>query len=188
MFIKDVFIPDCNRRFARKPEQEGSAFVAIPGVDLRETLCVQAERRVGNDNCVSFNRLKLQIPESLLRPQLRVAKRQASPVPRRHPRHLPRAKMPGPVRQKGSNRGRKKAARIRSAAEEQNHKHRTNDVRPIPDKLISYRHPRDPVRKRKKGSIRVICAMESQIKSLMPGFSRSSESGRKPFGKQFNRS
>lgn len=67
-FIRDVFIPDYNRRFARKPEQEGSAFVAITGVDLREILCVQTERKVGNDNCVSFNRLKLQIPESPLRP------------------------------------------------------------------------------------------------------------------------
>jgi len=37
------------------------------GVDLREILCVQEERQVGNDNCVSFNRLKLQIPESPLR-------------------------------------------------------------------------------------------------------------------------
>lgn len=68
VFIRDVFIPGYNARFARKPEQEGSAFVAIPGVDLREILCIQAERKVGNDNCVSFNRLKLQIPESPLRP------------------------------------------------------------------------------------------------------------------------
>jgi transposase len=67
-FIRDVFIPDYNRRFARKPEQEGSAFVAITGVDLREILCVQEERKVGNDNCVSFKRMKLQIPESPLRP------------------------------------------------------------------------------------------------------------------------
>ena len=50
-----------------KAGQEGSAFVAIPGVDLGEILCVQEERQVGNDNCVSFNRLKLQIPESPLR-------------------------------------------------------------------------------------------------------------------------
>ena len=66
-FIRDVFIPDYNARFAVKAEQQGSAFVAIPGVDLREILCVQEERQVGNDNCVSFNRLKLQIPASPLR-------------------------------------------------------------------------------------------------------------------------
>jgi transposase len=66
-FIRDVFIPDYNARFAVKAEQQGSAFVAIPGVDLGEILCVQEERQVGNDNCVSFNRLKLQIPASPLR-------------------------------------------------------------------------------------------------------------------------
>jgi transposase len=68
IFIRDVFIPDYNRRFAREAEQEGTAFVAIPGVNLGEILCVQEERRVGNDNCASYNRLKLQIPESPLRP------------------------------------------------------------------------------------------------------------------------
>jgi transposase len=67
-FLREVFIPDYNNRFARKAEQEGTAFVAIPGVDLTEILCLQEERKVGNDNCVSFNTLKLQIPESPLRP------------------------------------------------------------------------------------------------------------------------
>jgi transposase len=67
VFIRDVYIPAHNARFAVKAEQEGSAFVAIPGVDLGEILCIQEERQVGNDNCVSFNRLKLQIPASPLR-------------------------------------------------------------------------------------------------------------------------
>ena len=66
-FLRDLYIPAHNARFAIKAEQEGTAFVAIPGVDLREILCVQEERQVGNDNCVSFNRLKLQIPASPLR-------------------------------------------------------------------------------------------------------------------------
>lgn len=66
-FLHDVYIPAHNARFAVKAEQEGSAFVAIPGVDLGEILCVQEERQVGADNCVSFNRLKLQIPASPLR-------------------------------------------------------------------------------------------------------------------------
>ena len=67
VFLRDVYIPAHNARFAVAAEQEGSAFVAIPGVDLAEILCVQEERQVGNDNCVSFNRLKLQIPASPLR-------------------------------------------------------------------------------------------------------------------------
>jgi len=49
-------------------EQEGSAFIAVPGLNLAEILCVQEERVVGNDNCVSFLNRKLQIAESSLRP------------------------------------------------------------------------------------------------------------------------
>lgn len=66
-FIRDIYIPAHNRRFAVNAEQEGSAFIAIPAIDLGEILCIQEERQVGNDNCVSFNRLKLQIPASPLR-------------------------------------------------------------------------------------------------------------------------
>jgi hypothetical protein len=40
------------------------AFTLVPGVDLEEILCVEEERRVGNDNCVSDRTLKLPIPES----------------------------------------------------------------------------------------------------------------------------
>ena len=35
-FIRDVYVPAHNARFSVKAEQEGSAFVAIPGVDLNE--------------------------------------------------------------------------------------------------------------------------------------------------------
>ena len=48
-------------------EQEGSAFVAVTGVDLAEILCVQEERQVGNDNTVVFHKVRLQIPPSPLR-------------------------------------------------------------------------------------------------------------------------
>lgn len=67
LFLRDIYLPAHNTRFAIKPEQDGSAFVAIAGIDLGEILCLQEERQVGNDNCVSFNRLKLQIPASPLR-------------------------------------------------------------------------------------------------------------------------
>ena len=50
-----------------KAEQEGSAFVAIPGIDLAEILCIQEERQVANDNTVAFHSLYLQIPPSPLR-------------------------------------------------------------------------------------------------------------------------
>jgi transposase len=68
VYLRDVYVAAHNARFAVPAAAPGSAFVAIPGVDLAEILCVQEDRQVGNDNCVSFNRLKLQIPESPLRP------------------------------------------------------------------------------------------------------------------------
>jgi transposase len=67
-FIREVYIPAHNARFAVKAAQEGAAFVAIPGVDLNEILCEQEERQVGKDNTVAFHRLRLQIPPSPLRP------------------------------------------------------------------------------------------------------------------------
>lgn len=67
-FIKEVYLPAHNGLFAVKPEQEGTAFVSIPGLDLAQILCVQEERQVGHDNTVVFHRLRLQIPESPLRP------------------------------------------------------------------------------------------------------------------------
>ena len=67
-WLRDTYIPAHNARFAIKAEQEGGAFVAVPGLDLAEVLCVQEDRVVGNDNCVSFLNRKLQIPESQLRP------------------------------------------------------------------------------------------------------------------------
>jgi transposase len=67
-FIRDVYLPAHNARFAVEPAGESSAFTPIPGVDLDEILCVEEERQVGNDNCVSYRTLKLQIPESPMRP------------------------------------------------------------------------------------------------------------------------
>ena len=64
-FIRDRYLPEHNARFAVEPAGEGSAFTPIPGVDLDEILCVEEERQVGQDNCVSYRTLKLQIPESV---------------------------------------------------------------------------------------------------------------------------
>jgi len=67
-FLREVYLPAHNARFSIPAEQQGSAFVAIPGVDLNEILCIQEERQVGNDNTVIFHRHRLQIPPSPLRP------------------------------------------------------------------------------------------------------------------------
>ena len=74
-FIRAVYMPAHNARFAVEAEQDGVAFVAIKGVDLSEILLrCRKSASVGNDNCVTFNRLKLQIPESPLRPHFVKAK------------------------------------------------------------------------------------------------------------------
>ena len=54
-------MPTHNARFAVRAAETGSAFVPSAG-DLAEILCVQDERTVGNDNCVRYRGLSLQIP------------------------------------------------------------------------------------------------------------------------------
>ncbi len=61
-FLREVFLPEHNRRFAIAPEEPGSAFVPFAG-NLDDILCVQEERTVGNDNTVRYKGLQLQIPE-----------------------------------------------------------------------------------------------------------------------------
>jgi transposase len=67
-YLREVFVPAYNARFAVAPEQPGSAFVAIDGLDLDQILCVEEPRQVGNDNTVIWRRRRLQIPASPLRP------------------------------------------------------------------------------------------------------------------------
>jgi hypothetical protein len=67
-WIAEVYLPAHNARFARPAAVAESAFVPVgdPAV-LAEALCRQEDRVVGRDNCVSFGRLKLQLPASPLR-------------------------------------------------------------------------------------------------------------------------
>jgi transposase len=66
-FIRDVYLPAHNRRFAVAPPEPGSAFVPWQRDDLGEILCHQEDRIVGNDNTVVFGKLRLQIAPSPLR-------------------------------------------------------------------------------------------------------------------------
>jgi transposase len=61
-YIRDVFLPAYNARFAVKAVEDGTAFVPYAGPPLAEALCVQETRQVGKDNCVRTNGLVLQIP------------------------------------------------------------------------------------------------------------------------------
>jgi transposase len=61
-YLCDVYMPAFNDEFKRPAPEEGSGFVPLIGYDVTDILCEHYERRVGNDNCVSFEGKKLQIP------------------------------------------------------------------------------------------------------------------------------
>ena len=68
-WIRDVYLPDHNARFARPAAVAQSAFVAVGDATmLSDILCIQEERVVDRANTVSWGRQRLQLPESPLRP------------------------------------------------------------------------------------------------------------------------
>jgi hypothetical protein len=72
-YLKEQFVPGYNARFAVPAAEPGSAFVPYVGRPIEDVLCIQEDRVVGADNCVTWNRRSLQIP------------------PQRHRRHYVRA-------------------------------------------------------------------------------------------------
>lgn len=69
-FLREIYLAEHNARFAVPAEEPASAFVEVPEALWRDVLCLQAERRVGNDNCVRWHGRSLQIPPTPLRPHL----------------------------------------------------------------------------------------------------------------------
>jgi len=61
IYIRDVYMPAYNDEFAVTPEESASMFVPWAGTPLQDILCEQYERTVGNDNCVKFDGMTLQI-------------------------------------------------------------------------------------------------------------------------------
>jgi Winged helix-turn helix len=66
-WIREVYLPQHNARFAKPAALPEKAFVAVDAALLRETLCSEEERVVGRDNTVAYEGLKLQLPESRMR-------------------------------------------------------------------------------------------------------------------------
>ena len=66
-YIRDVYLPAFNDEFAVPPEESASMFVLWAGAPIQDILCEQYERTVGNDNCVKFDALTLQIPSDKYR-------------------------------------------------------------------------------------------------------------------------
>lgn len=67
-YLQGTYMPAHNAEFAVPAAQPGSAYVPFIGGALRDILCEQFERVVGNDNCVTFESMKLQIPAGPQRP------------------------------------------------------------------------------------------------------------------------
>lgn len=62
-YLEKEYKPNFNTEFMQPAAEEGSAFVPYAwGEDLDDILCIQEERTVSADNCVSFEGMKLQIP------------------------------------------------------------------------------------------------------------------------------
>ena len=64
-WIREVYLPDHNARFAKPAAQPDVAFVAVADQSqLIEALCLEEERVVARDNTVVYGRLHLQLPAS----------------------------------------------------------------------------------------------------------------------------
>ena len=66
-YLEATYLSQHNAEFAVPAAQPGTAYVPFIGPALPDILCEQFERVVGHDNCVSFERLKLQIPADQIR-------------------------------------------------------------------------------------------------------------------------
>jgi transposase len=66
-WIRDVYLPAHNARFAKPAALEESAFVAADPALLAETLCIEEERVVARDNTVTYDSRRLQLPASRAR-------------------------------------------------------------------------------------------------------------------------
>jgi transposase len=61
-YIREVYLPAHNARFAIEPAEKASAFVPVAEAQWRDILCIQEERVVAPDNTVAWNGRRLQIP------------------------------------------------------------------------------------------------------------------------------
>ena len=61
-YIRDVYLPAYKNEFTVPPAESVSMFVPWAGTPIEDILCEHYERTVGNDNCVRFDGLILQIP------------------------------------------------------------------------------------------------------------------------------
>jgi transposase len=62
-YLREIYLPAFNQKFAHQAREEGSAFMPYIGPQLDDILCERYERTVQHDNCVKFENMLLQIPK-----------------------------------------------------------------------------------------------------------------------------
>jgi transposase len=68
-YIREIYLPTHNERFARPPQLPESGFVQVRDpASLVDILCIQQNRVVARDNTVSYEGRLLQLPQSPARP------------------------------------------------------------------------------------------------------------------------
>lgn len=70
-YLQEVFVPDFNRRFTVEPAQTGSAFSALPNVNLPLLLSIHTDRTLNLDFTVRFKNRLLQLPPCDIQPRRR---------------------------------------------------------------------------------------------------------------------
>jgi hypothetical protein len=66
-WIRKVYIPQHNARFARPAKFPDKVFVRTDPSLIVEALCIEEDRVVARDNTVAYRTLRLQLPESPMR-------------------------------------------------------------------------------------------------------------------------
>jgi|AMWB02.1.fsa_nt_gi transposase len=65
-FLREVYLPEINLRFAKIPAQPEDAHVPLlDGADLRDIFCFETQRVVSRDNMIQFEKRLFRIPENL---------------------------------------------------------------------------------------------------------------------------
>ena len=66
-YLDQVYRAAHNREFCVASTLQGTAYVPFISGNLPDILCEQHDRKVDNDNCVSFEGMSLQIPADVFR-------------------------------------------------------------------------------------------------------------------------
>jgi len=66
-YLREQYLPAFNAEFMQPAMEEGTSFVPCIASQIENILCEHFDRVVGKDNCVSFEGLKLQIPQDRVR-------------------------------------------------------------------------------------------------------------------------